>query len=310
MAGTRTSGIIWISVVLMAAAITTSTLGLFMDSWRTFDAVDEDKEKIDGWKGSTGLNTIVFEYDFKEFNDGYYEDDCNSDFEENVSTSGIEVECKDKNTFVMSIDISDACEDEEERLEEIEEYEDEDSEYVQNQRDEVDSVCQTENAGTTGSILLWVGFGTAILAMVLCIISAFVSNSGLRMSAGLIGNFSGLFMSASAILWLTLLPNEDIDINEGEWDLGVNFILTLVGGFLAVVAGIIALNAKKRRGRKRYNYHMPQQQNFQQQNFQQQNFQQQNFQQQNYQQQNYQQQQQFYEQQNQQYQQPDPYQRW
>ena len=136
------------------------------------------------------------------------------------------------------------------------------------------------------------------------------SNSGLRMSAGLIGNFSGLFMSASAILWLTLLPKEDIDINEGVWDLGINFILTLVGGFLAIVAGIIALNAKKRGGRKRYNYHMPQQQNFQQQNFQQQNFQQQNFQQQNYQQQNYQQQQQFYEEQTQHYQQPDPYQRW
>ena len=50
MAGSRTSGIIWISVVLMAAAITTSTLGLFMDSWRTFDAVDDDKEEIDGWK--------------------------------------------------------------------------------------------------------------------------------------------------------------------------------------------------------------------------------------------------------------------
>ncbi len=300
MAGTRTSGIIWISVVLMAAAITTSTLGLFMDSWRTFDAVNEDNEKIDGLEGRTGLKTIVAEYDFKKYYDGMLEDECDSEFEEDSDEPGIEVECKDKNTLVMSIDISDACEDEEERLEEIEEYEDEDSEYVQDQRDEVDAICQTENAGTTGSILLWVGFGTAILAMVLCIISAFVSNSGLRMSAGLIGNFSGLFMSASAILWLTLLPNEDIDINEGEWDLGVNFILTLVGGFLAVVAGIIALNAKKRRGRKRYNYHMPQQQNFQQQNFQQQN----------YQQQNYQQQQQFYEEQTQQYQQPDPYQRW
>jgi len=126
--------------------------------------------------------------------------------------------------------------------------------------------------------------------MIFCIISAFVSNSGLRMSAGLIGNLSGLFMCSSAILWLTLLPKEDIDINEGEWDLGVNFILTLVGGFLAIVAGIIALNAKKRRGGKRYNYHMPQQQNFQQQN--------------------YQQQQQFYEEQTQQYQQPDPYQQW
>ena len=290
MAGTRTSGIIWISVVLMAASITTSALGLFMDSWRTFDSVDEDKEKIDGLEGRTGLKTIVAEYDFKKFGDGFYEDSCDSEFEEDQDESGIEVECKDKNTLVMSIDISVACEEAEELLEEIEEYEDDDSEYVQDQRDEVDALCQTEDAGTTGSILLWIGFGTAILSMIFCIISAFVSNSGLRMSAGLIGNFSGLFMCSSAILWLTLLPKEDIDINEGEWDLGVNFILTLVGGFLAIVAGIIALNAKKRRGGKRYNYHMPQQQNFQQQN--------------------YQQQQQFYEEQTQQYQQPDPYQQW
>ena len=73
--------------------------------------------------------------------------------------------------------------------------------------------------------MLWVGFGTAILAMVLCIISAFVSNSGLRMSGGLIGTFFGLFMSASAILLADpFFQMEDIDINEGEWDLGVNFI--------------------------------------------------------------------------------------
>jgi len=292
MAGTRTSGIIWISVVLMAASITTSALGLFMDSWRTFDSVDEDKEKIDGWKGGTGLTTITMEYDFRKFGDGFLEDSCDSEFEDDVEEPGVEAECEDKNTLVMSIDISVACEEAEELLEE---YEDDDSEYVQDQRDEADALCQTEDAGTTGSVLLWVGFGTAILSMLFCIISAFVSNSGLRMSAGLIGNFSGLFMCSSAILWLTLLPKEDIDINEGEWDLGVNFILTLVGGFLAIVAGIIALNAKKRRGGKRYNYHMPQQQNFQQQN---------------YQQQNYQQQQQFYEEQTQQYQQPDPYQKW
>ena len=59
MAGTRTSGIIWISVVLMAASITTSTLGLFMDSWRTFDAVNEENEKIDGLEGRTGLKQLL-----------------------------------------------------------------------------------------------------------------------------------------------------------------------------------------------------------------------------------------------------------
>ena len=284
MAGSRTSGIIWISVVLMAAAITTSTLGLFMDSWRTFDAVDEDKEEIEGWKGGTGLTTITMEYDFRKFGDGFLEDSCDSEFEDDVEEPGLEVECEDKNTLVMTIDISEACEEAEKQLKEIEDDEDEDSEYVQEQRDEVDGLCQTDSAGTTGSILLWVGFGTAILCTVLCIISAFVSNSGLRLSAGLIGTFSGLLMCASAILWLTLLPKEDIDINEGVWDLGINFILTLAGGFLAIMAGVITLNAKKRGG-KRYNYQMPQQQN-------------------------YQQEQQFYQQQNQYYQQPDPYQQW
>ena len=283
MAGNRTSGIIWISVVLMAAAITTSTLGLFMDSWRTFDAVDEDKKEIDGWKGGTGLTTITMEYDFRTFGDGFLEDSCDSEFEDDVEEPGVEAECEDKNTLVMTIDISEACEDAEKQLKEIEDDDDEDSEYVQEQRDEVDGLCQTASAGTTGSTLLWVGFGTAILCTVLCIISAFVSNSGLRLSAGLIGTFSGLFMCGSAILWLTLLPVEDIDINEGVWDLGVNFFLTLIGGFLAIVAGIIALNAKKRGG-KRYNYNMPQQ--------------------------DFQQQQQFYQEQTQYYQQPDPYQQW
>ena len=267
----------------MAAAITTSTLGLFMDSWRTFDAVDEDKEEIDGWKGGTGLTTITMEYDFRKFGDGFLEDSCDSEFEDDVEEPGVDVECEDKNTLVMTLDISESCEDAEKQLKEIEDDGDIDSEYLQEQRDEVDGICQTDSAGTTGSILLWVGFGTAILSTVLCIISAFVSNSGLRLSSGLIGTFSGLFMCASAILWLTLLPVEDIDINEGVWDLGVNFFLTLVGGFLAIVAGIIALNAKKRGGKK-YNYNMSQE--------------------------DFQQQQQFYQEQTQYYQQPDPYQQW
>lgn len=254
-----------------------------MDSWRTFDSVGAEKEKIDGSSGSTGLNGISLEYDFKEFADGFYEDECDSEFEQDVEEPGVDADCKDENTFVISTDFSDACENAEERLEEMKEDEDIDSQYIQDQQDEADALCQTESAGTTGSILLWIGFGTAILSTVLCIISAFVSNSGLRLSGGLIGTFSGLFMCGSAILWLTLLPVEDIDINEGVWDLGVNFFLTLIGGFLAIVAGIIALNAKKRGG-KRYNYNMPQQ--------------------------DFQQQQQFYQEQTQYYQQPEPYQQW
>ena len=266
-----TSGIIWIAVALIAASIATSTMGLFMDSWRTFDTVDVDEDgkkvDLDGSSGYTGLNTFTLKYDFKKFIDGYYEDECYDLIEDGTLEDEVDAECLDKNTLLITTELSEMCEEAEDDVQDIEDDGDYDSEYLEDKRDDRDGLCQTESAGSTGTILLWIGFGTAIISMILCVICAFVGHSGTRLSGGFIGMASGLLMCASAILWLTLLPTGDQDLNEGSWDLGLNFILTLVGGFLAVVAGIITMAAGKRGG-KSYNapmQAMPQQQYQQQQ---------------------------------------------
>jgi len=290
MARTRTSGIIWISVVLLAVAIATSTLGLFMESWRVSDEfVEEDydgeESEVDGVSFSTGLNNLVMTYDFSEFADGYYEDQCDDELEDSASEQrGQDAECIDDNTLVLTMELSDRCELLEENYDDIIDDGDYSSEYEEKTKDERDGVCQSESAGATGTILLWIGFGTAITSMIICVISAFVAHSGVRLSGGFVGITSGLLMCASTILWLILLPDEKIDLNQGEWDLGVNFILTLVGGFLAVVAGVIALTAGRKGGRS-FNSPMQQQQYFQPQ-------------------------QPLYQDQTQYYQQPDPYQQW
>ena len=290
MTRTRTSGIIWISVVLLAVAITTSTLGLFMESWRTTDEYfqyDHDAEEIevDGISYSSGLTNLVMTYDFSEFADGNLEDQCDDELEDSASEQrGQVAECIDDNTLILTMELSDRCELLEENYEDIIDDDYYTSEYEEKAKDQRDAVCQLESAGKTGTILLWIGFGTAITSMIICVISAFVAHSGVRLSGGFVGITSGLLMCASAILWLILLPDEKIDINQGEWDLGVNFILTLVGGFLAVVAGVIALTAG-RKGGGSFNSPMQQQQYFQPQ-------------------------QPLYQDQTQYYQQPDPYQQW
>ena len=290
MARTRTSGIIWISVVLLAVAITTSTLGLFMESWRVSDEFvekdyDGEESEVEGVSFSSGLNNLVMTYDFSEFADGYYEDQCDDDLEDSASEQrGQNAECIDDNTLILTMELSDRCELLEENYEDIIDDGDYSSEYEEETKDERDGVCQSESAGTTGTILLWIGFGTAITSMIICVISAFVAHSGVRLSGGFVGITSGLLMCASTILWLILLPDEKIDLNQGEWDLGVNFILTLVGGFLAVVAGVIALVAG-RKGGGNFNSPMQQQQYFQPQ-------------------------QPLYQDQTQYYQKPDPYQQW
>ena len=290
MARTRTSGIIWISVVLLAVAITTSTLGLFMESWRVSDEFvetdyDGEESEVDGVSFSTGLNNLVMTYDFSEFMDGSYEDQCDDELEDSASEQrGQDAECIDDNTLILTMELSNRCELLEENYDDIIDDGDYSSEYEEKTKDDRDGVCQLESAGTTGTILLWIGFGTAITSMIICVISAFVAHSGVRKSGGFVGITSGLLMCASTILWLILLPDEKIDLNQGEWDLGINFILTLVGGFLAVVAGVIALTAG-RKGGNSYNLPMQQQQYFQPQ-------------------------QPLYQDQTQYYQQPDPYQQW
>ena len=277
MARNGTSGIIWISVALMVVSITTSTMGLFMDSWR--NASDESEMGDNGW----GLTSIS--YDCSAVDDKDEREMCRStlifmvmEYEDVVS----KYDTVDDLPSEGSVDTSELCNNFEKLGEAAGETDDPD--FKDNMQDCEDSVA----AGDTGAIVLWIGLGLAIISVILCIITSISNDSSSRIGGGLAGLFSGLAMGLSVLIWSLMLPN-GIAGGDDDWEAGLNFYLTLVGGFLSLVAGIIALLAKKRGGGN-YNYHTPQQQNYQQQN--------------------YQQQQQFYEEQTQHYQQPDPYQQW
>ena len=278
-----TSGIIWLAIVLIAASIATSAMGLFMDSWRTSDGVEDSP---DGMSASSGLTTFQFEFDLKEFYDGDAEGECEELLDEvEEDEDDVEYECADKNTLISSQDFSDLCEEADDAVKDAEDAGQDTTEIV----DERNDVCDTADAGQKGSIFLWVGFGVAIIALILSLVTAISGDSGSRKSAGLMMIFAGLLMPAAVVIWANTLPS-GIGGEDNDWDAGLNVYLTIVGGVLAVVAGIIALLAG-RKGDQSFAAPMhSMQQQFQEQQFQQQ---------------------QYYQQpQQQQYQQPEPYQQW
>ena len=119
-------------------------------------------------------------------------------------------------------------------------------------------------------------------------ISAISRDSISRIVGGVTGLSGGLLMRVSVLVWVQMLPN-GIGGEDNDLDAGLYFYLTLVVGFLSLVAGIIAFFAKRSGGRS---YSSPA---YDQQDF-------------NQQEQFYQEQTQNYQQQ--QYQQPEPYQQW
>ena len=324
-----TSGIIWLAIVLIAASIATSAMGLFMDSWRFIDEDEAEKEDEigEGMSGSQGLNNVDVEYDLTKFYGGLIEGQCD-EFKESADDEDSgpkDSECLDDDTLQATFEISEMCDSAEDDLKDAKDAGitgDLLDEYEENAED----TCATADAGTTGSIILWIGFGSAIISMVLCVITASSGDSGSRVAGGFGSLSAGLLMIGATLLWVIILPHgisgdsKDADI----WVGGLNFYLTIVGGFLAVVAGIIAFFAGRKGGQRFATpmHSMPQQQ-FQQQQHYQQPQQQQFNQQQHYQQpqqqqynqqpqqQHYQQQQQHYQQpQQQQYEQPKQYKQW
>ena len=273
-----TSEIIWLAIVLIAVSIATSAMGLFMDSWRYIDEDEavKDDEMAEGLSGSQGLNNLVVEYDLTKFMDGLLAGECSKELIKDMDST--DAECLDDDTILATFEISEMCDTAEDVLKDAKDAGMENDELDEYEED-VEDTCATADAGTTGSIILWFGFGSAIISMLLCVITAFSGDSGSR-NAGSFGSLgAGLLMLGATLLWVVILPNgingdsEDADL----WVAGLNFYLTIVGGFLAVVAGIIALFAGGKGGQSfaAPMQAMPQQQFHQQQQQQQQFYQQQ-----------------------------------
>ena len=271
-----TTGLIWLAIVMIAVSIATSAMGLFMDSWRFIDedeAVKED-ETSEGISGSQGLNNLDVEYDLTKFFGGLIEGQCD-EFKENLDDGDRgpkDSECLDDDTLQATFELSEMCDDAEDDLKDakdagltgdsLDEYE-----------EDAEDICATADAGTTGSIILWIGFGSAIISMVLCVITAFSGDSGSRKAGGFVSLSAGLLMIGATLLWVIILPHGISGESKDDdfWIGGLNFYLTIVGGFLAVVAGIIAFFAGRKGGRRFATpmHAMPQPQFQQQQHYQQ-----------------------------------------
>ena len=320
-----TSGVIWLAIVMIAVSIATSAMGLFMDSWRFVDEDEAEKEDemTKGISGSQGLNNVDVEYDLTKFYGGLIEGQCD-EFKDNMDDDDggpTDSECLDDDTLQATFELSEMCDYAEEEYKDAKDYEWIADDDLDEYREDAEDTCDTADAGTTGSIILWIGFGGAMISMLLCVITAFSGDSGSRKAGGFSSLSAGLIMISASLIWVIMLPHgisgdsKDADF----WVADLNFYLTIVGGFLAVVAGIIAFFAGRKGGRRFATpmHSMPQQQFQQQQHYQQpqqqQYNQQQHYQQPQQQQYNQQPQQQHYQQpqqQQQQYEQPKQYKQW
>ena len=273
-----TTGLIWLAIVMIAVSIATSAMGLFMDSWRVDD---EDERDSDEASGSWGLTSLS--YDCSVIDDDDEEEWCKVMMifmAEGVEDAQDKYDEADDIPSKGSMDASEMCDN----MEELAILFDDDMD------DETKDDCEdTASAGETGSTILWIGFGVASISLILCMISAISRDSISRIVGGVTGLSGGLLMGLSVLVWSQMLPN-GIGGEDNDWDAGLNMYLTIVGGVLAFVAGIIALLAG-RKGDQSFAAPMhSMQQQFQEQQFQQQ---------------------QYYQQpQQQQYQQPEPYQQW
>jgi hypothetical protein len=284
-----TTGLIWLAIVMIAVSIATSAMGLFMDSWRTIEDDDESER-------SQGLTSTS--YDCSDV-------DNDDDEQDMCKVTGIFIamgmdDAVEKYDEVEDIPVSGVFEHDS-MCDNFKEFGEayNDGEFPEEEEDELEDCEDLASAGETGSTILWIGFGVAFISLILCMISAISRDSISRIVGGVTGLSGGLLMGVSVLVWSQMLPN-GIGGGDNDWDAGLNFYLTLVGGFLSLVAGIIAFFAKRSGGRS---YSSPA---FEQQDF---NQQEQFYQEQT---QNYQQpqQQQYQQPEQQQYQQPEPYQQW
>ena len=268
-----TTGLIWLAIVMIAVSIATSAMGLFMDSWRT---IEED----DAGERSEGLTSTSYDCSNVDNDDGE-KDSCKA-----LGTI-IALGYEDAVEKYGDGDADDIPEDgvleHDSRCDNFEEFGELSGAEEDEIEDDVEDCKDVASAGETGSTVLWIGFGVASISLIFCFITAITRDSGTRIGAGIAALSGGLLMGVSVLVWSQMLPN-GIGGEDNDWDAGLNFYLTLVGGFLSLVAGIIAFFAKRSGGRS---YTSPA-----------------------YEQQDFNQQEQFYQEQTQNYQQPEPYQQW
>ena len=105
-----------------------------------------------------------------------------------------------------------------------------------------DTCLETPAAGSTGGLVLWLGSVAALLGTVM--LSAGSIGSSLPAQAEKHGKWAamtaGVLMLLAVLVWWLLLPDTDTDTSAG---MGV--WMTVLGGVLAIVAGVLAFMDQK-----------------------------------------------------------------
>ena len=105
-----------------------------------------------------------------------------------------------------------------------------------------DTCLETPAAGSTGGMVLWLGSIGALLGMVM--LSAGAIGRTLPAEAEKHGKWAGMaagvLMLLAVLVWWLLLPDTDADTSAG---MGV--WMTVLGGVLAIVAGVLAFLDQK-----------------------------------------------------------------
>ena len=209
----------YIAVVCVVITLALSTWGVLGGSWITpdDDEMGDDVEYqyklrevsfIASMEDFIGLEDFTCEeyFDLLESDTDY----SKSDFEDEI---GGEVSCVGDDIKII-MNFSDACE----------------------ASDDDEELCETADAGLTGTIILWVAIGVGLIATLLIVFNVFnigslpINTQKFGMIAGI---SSGVLVAAAVVVWMIMIP----DLEDGSY--GLNVWLTFAAAATAIVGGIL-----------------------------------------------------------------------
>lgn len=235
-----TTPMMWAAVGCIVFALMLSMAGQFSHSW----IVDNENEG-----SSFGLTTVRVDCSMAEGDSSVgvskeaAVDQCKvtayTFYAEDMEAAGAENNTADDIDDVIVGDIEDVCEN---TYKLAAAFATGNETLMADLADSRDTCLETPAAGSTGGLVLWLGSIAALLGTLM--LSAGSIGSSLPAQAEKHGKWAGMaagvLMLLAVLVWWLLLPDTDTDTSAG---MGV--WMTVLGGVLAIVAGVLAFMDQK-----------------------------------------------------------------
>jgi len=203
---------------MMALSLVLGIMAVLGSTWLEMDGPTEDGDVMEGMSTTSGLNNIYITMDLTKYFDGVAEGECDAMIKEiDDGTDESEYECKDDDTLVMTMSISDMCD--------------------AAQSD--DDTCAAATAGLMGTIGMWGGVVLALVAtlmMVLPMAGVDAMDAIPEMGQKVISWGAGGLMLLGMVLWYFMLPEGDSTAGMSVWIAGAAMSIalgsTLIGQFI------------------------------------------------------------------------------